>query len=58
MLFRSAKDRAAVLAAITAYDADGITKHIKFGADGDATEGNIYIYKVESGKLTYLAEAK
>ncbi|NBU38394.1 MAG: branched-chain amino acid ABC transporter substrate-binding protein, partial [Actinobacteria bacterium] len=53
-----AKDRAAVLAAISAYDADGITKHIKFGADGDATEGNIYIYKVVDGKLTYLAEAK
>jgi branched-chain amino acid transport system substrate-binding protein len=53
-----ATDRAAVLAAIKAYDAPGITKNIKFGEDGDATEGNIYIYKVVDGKLTYLAEAK
>lgn len=53
-----AKDRAAVLAAVNSYNADAITKHIQFGTDGEATEGNIYMYQVKSGKITYLAEAK
>jgi len=53
-----AKDRAAVLAAVNSYNADGITKHLQFGTDGEATEGNVYMYQVKSGKITYLAEAK
>jgi branched-chain amino acid transport system substrate-binding protein len=54
-----AKDRAAVLAAVKAYDAAGITKQIKFGADGDATEAaTVYIYKVTEGKITYVADVK
>ncbi|MEI8286711.1 MAG: branched-chain amino acid ABC transporter substrate-binding protein [Actinomycetes bacterium] len=53
-----AKDRAAVLAAVKAYDADGASKHIKFGANGDVTEGGIYLYQVKSGKITFVQEIK
>ena len=54
-----AKDRAAVLAAVKAYDAAGITKQIKFGTDGDATEAStVYMYKVTEGKITYVADVK
>ena len=54
-----AKDRAAVQAAVNAYDAAGITKQIKFAANGEATEAStIYMYKVESGKITYVADIK
>jgi branched-chain amino acid transport system substrate-binding protein len=54
-----AKDRAAVLAAVKSYDAAGITKQIKFGENGDATEAStVYIYKVSGGKITYVADVK
>ena len=54
-----AKDRAAVLAAVKAYDAPGITKQIKFTANGEATEAStIYMYKVTDGKITYVADIK
>ena len=54
-----AADRAAVLAAVKAYDAAGITKQIKFEANGEATEAStIYMYKVEGGKITYVADIK
>ncbi len=54
-----AKDRAAVLAAVKAADFAGVTKQIKFQANGEATEsGAIYLYKVTDGKLGFLAEVK
>lgn len=53
-----AKDRASVLAAVKATDMAGETKNIKFGANGDATEGNIYLYEVKGGKITFLQEIK
>ena len=53
-----AKDRAAVLAAVKATDMEGASKHIKFGENGDVTEGGIYLYQVKSGKITFLQEIK
>lgn len=54
-----AKDRAAVLAGVNAYDADGITKHLKFTENGEATEAStIYMYKVDGGKITYVSDIK
>jgi branched-chain amino acid transport system substrate-binding protein len=52
-----AKDRAAVLAGVKAYDNLGITKEIKFTKNGEATEAaTIYMYEVKSGKITYVAD--
>ena len=54
-----AKNRAAVQTAVNAYDAAGITKQIKFTANGEVTEAStIYIYKVTGGKITYVADIK
>jgi branched-chain amino acid transport system substrate-binding protein len=53
-----AKDRAAVLAAVKATDMAGVTKQIKFGENGEATEGNIFLYQVKEGKITFLQEIK
>jgi branched-chain amino acid transport system substrate-binding protein len=54
-----AKDRAAVQAAVNAYDAAGITKQIKFTENGEATEAaTIYMYTVKGGKITYVADIK
>ena len=54
-----AKDRAAVLAAVNAIDYAGITKQIKFTANGEATEAStIYMYKVDGGKITYVSDIK
>ena len=54
-----AKDRAAVQAAVKAYDGAGITKQIKFTENGEATEAStIYMYKVTGGKITYVADIK
>lgn len=54
-----AKDRPAVLAAVKAADFAGVTKQIKFQANGEATEASaIYLYKVNSGKIEFLAEVK
>jgi len=54
-----AKNRAAVQAAVNAYDAAGITKQIKFTANGEATEAStIYMYKVTGGKITYVSDIK
>ena len=58
-LFVASTDRAAVLAAVKAYDAEGITKPIKFTENGEATEAStIYMYKVEGGKITYVSDIK
>ena len=52
-----AKNRAAVLTAVKAYDGIGVTKEIKFTKNGEAIEaGNIYIYEVKGGKITYVAD--
>ena len=52
-----AKNRAAVLAAVKAYEGIGITKEIKFTKNGEATEAaTIYIYEVKGGKITYVAD--
>ena len=52
-----AKNRAAVLAGVKAYDNLGITKEIKFTKNGEATEAaTIYMYEVKSGKITYVAD--
>jgi branched-chain amino acid transport system substrate-binding protein len=52
-----AKNRAAVLAGVKAYDGLGITKEIKFTKNGEATEAaTIYMYEVKSGKITYVAD--
>ena len=52
-----AKNRAAVLTAVKAYEGIGVTKEIKFSKNGEAIEaGNIYIYEVKGGKITYVAD--
>lgn len=54
-----AADRAAVLAGVKAADFAGVTKQIKFQANGEATEsGAIYLYEVKSGKISFIAEVK
>jgi branched-chain amino acid transport system substrate-binding protein len=44
-------DRASLLDWVNNYDADGITKHIKFDSTGEVAEVVIYAYKVENGKI-------
>lgn len=44
-------DRASMLDWVNSYDADGITKHIKFTPDGEVSESVIYAYKVDNGKI-------
>jgi branched-chain amino acid transport system substrate-binding protein len=44
-------DRASLLDWVNNYDADGITKHIKFDSTGEVAEVVIYAYKVETGKI-------
>ena len=52
-----AKDRAAVLAAVKAYEGLGVTKEIKFAKNGEAVEAaTIYIYEVKGKKITFAAE--
>jgi len=52
------KDRAAMLAFVKAYDKKGVTKQVKFGAQGEPTEIHVYAYKVESGKFVTVGEIK
>lgn len=44
-------DRASLLKWVNDYDADGITKHIKFTPTGEISQVVIYAYKVENGKI-------
>lgn len=44
-------DRASMLEFISAFDAEGITKHIKFDENGDIAEVTVYSYPVENGVL-------
>jgi len=39
---------------VNSYDQDGVTKHIKFDANGDVDKSkvSIYTYVIKSGKLT------
>lgn len=43
--------RAAISAFVETYNAPGITKQIKFTADGEVAGEAVYAYKVEGGKL-------
>lgn len=45
------EDREAMLEFVDAYDADGITKHLKFTANGEPTEIPIWGYEVKDGKI-------
>jgi len=44
-------DRASLLDWVNNYDADGLTKHIKFDSTGEVSQVVIYAYKVEGGKI-------
>jgi len=46
-----ATTRADLLKAVSAYDKDGITKHIKFTPTGEVTEQTIYAYVVKNGQI-------
>ncbi len=45
------QDRASLLTWVNNYDADGLTKHIKFDKTGEVSTVVIYAYKVENGKI-------
>lgn len=44
-------DRAAMLEWVNNYDAEGITKHIKFDETGEVAEVVVYAYPVEGGEI-------
>lgn len=44
-------DRAKMLSWVNSYDADGITKRIKFDETGEVADVVIFAYKVEDGKI-------
>ena len=46
-----ARDRAALLEFVNNYDAEGITKNVKFDETGEVAEVVVYAYKVEGGKI-------
>jgi branched-chain amino acid transport system substrate-binding protein len=46
--------RAAVVNGLKSVDYKGLTKEIKFQANGDVTEKGIFVYDVKSGKITEL----
>jgi len=43
-------ERSAMNDFVNSYDADGITKHVKFQSNGESSEIPIWLYKVEGGK--------
>jgi branched-chain amino acid transport system substrate-binding protein len=45
------KDRKSIAAFVSAYDADGITKHIKFTPEGEVAGDAVYAYTVSGGAL-------
>lgn len=45
------QDRASLLEWVNSYDAEGLTKHIKFDGSGEVSTVVIYAYKVEGGKI-------
>jgi branched-chain amino acid transport system substrate-binding protein len=52
------QDRKSIGAFVAAYDAPGITKQIKFTAEGEVAGDAVYAYKVEGGKLKSLGIIK
>lgn len=44
-------ERASMLEWVNNYDADGITKHIKFDESGEISQVVIYAYRVENGEI-------
>lgn len=46
------EDRASMLEWVNGYDAQALTKNIKFDEGGEVSEIVIYAYKVEGGKIT------
>jgi branched-chain amino acid transport system substrate-binding protein len=44
-------NRKAIAAFVAAYDAPGITKQIKFTAEGEVAGDAVYAYQVTGGKL-------
>jgi branched-chain amino acid transport system substrate-binding protein len=50
------KDRAAMNTYVSGYDADGITKHIKFDSKGESQEIPIWAYKVDNGQIVKLQQ--
>ena len=45
------QDRASLLDWVNNYDADGLTKHIKFDDTGEVSTVVIYAYIVKDGKI-------
>ena len=50
--------RAAISAFVSAYDADGITKHIKFTPQGEVAGDTVFSYQATSGVLKYIGIVK
>jgi branched-chain amino acid transport system substrate-binding protein len=46
-----ARDRAAVLAFIKAYDAPGVTKQLKWDETGEVIGTAVYAYTIKDGKI-------
>ncbi len=51
-------DRAAITKAVAATDYDGLTGHIVFDPKGDLKNGAISVYKVQDGKLIFVATSR
>ncbi len=51
-------DRKSIGAFVSAYDAEGVTKRIKFTATGEVAGDAVYSYKVEGAKLKSLGIIK
>jgi branched-chain amino acid transport system substrate-binding protein len=49
-------DRSAMNDYVSSYDADGITKHIKFDATGESAEIPIWAYEVKDGQIVKLKQ--
>jgi len=47
-------DRASLLAFVTSYNGDGLSKHLQWGSNGELTSSAVYGYKVQNGKVVFL----
>jgi branched-chain amino acid transport system substrate-binding protein len=48
--------RADLLAYVTAYDADGLSKHYKWDDKGELAKPAVYGYKVDAGKIVFIGQ--
>lgn len=47
------EDREAMLEFVNGYDAQGVTKQLKFDDKGEPTDVHVYAYKVEGGEIVF-----